>query len=220
MEYIGSSSNFVKCLSGFTLLDPESPMPVPPTWIPRLAEILGAVQKLPSRDLDRDQIMRLFGVKRRAALLLMKELEPKTVRGSWRIDRLRLAAWLEDQMRDASRELDRRERLTRALIAADLFLPRPKGAFLSVAATQEMRSQAVQGLPPGVSLAFGRPSRLEVEFQTLEELAEKLIQAGLALDRNFDHYASLLETGANSSAQTEKDLERLDAEYFKNWRPS
>jgi hypothetical protein len=195
-------------------------MPVPPTWIPRLHEILATVQSLPSSNLDREQIMRLFGVKRRAALLLMKELEPKMVRGSWRIERLRLAAWLEDQMRDASRELDRRERLTRALITADLSLPRPKGAFLSVAATQEMRSQAVQGLPPGVSLAFGRPSRLEVEFETLEELAEKLIQAGLALDRNFDHYASLLETDANSSAQTEKDLERLDAEYFKNWRPS
>jgi hypothetical protein len=83
-----------------------------------------------------------------------------------------------------------------------------------------MRSQAVQGLPPGVSLAFGSPSRLEVEFRTLEDLAEKLIQAGLALDRNFDHYASLLETGASSSAQTGEELERLDAEYFKNWRPS
>ena len=195
-------------------------MPVPPTWIPRLAEILGAVQKLPSRDLDREQIMRLFGVKRRAALLLMKQLEPKMVRGSWRIDRLRLAAWLDDQMRDAGRELDRRERLTRALITADLSLPRPKGAFLSVTATQEMRSQAVQGLPSGVAIDFGSPSRLEVEFQTLEELAEKLIQAGLALDRNFDHYASLLESDAHSSAQTEAELERLDAEYFKNWRPS
>jgi hypothetical protein len=195
-------------------------MPVPPSWIPRLAEILAAVESLPSRDLDRDQIMRLFGVKRRAALLLMKQLEPKLVRGSWRIDRLRLEAWLEDQMRDAGRELDRRERLTRALITADLSLPRPKGAFLSVAATQEMRSKAVRGLPPGVSFAFGSPSRLEVEFRTLEELAEKLIQAGLALDRNFDHYASLLETGADSSAQTEEELERLDAEYFKNWRPS
>ena len=62
-------------------------MPVPPTWIPRLAEILAAVESLPSRDLDREQIMRLFGVKRRAALLLMKQLEPKMVRGSWRIDR-------------------------------------------------------------------------------------------------------------------------------------
>ena len=195
-------------------------MPVPPTWIPRLAEILAAVESLPSRELDREQIMRLFRIKRRAALLLMKQLEPKMVRGSWRIDRLRLAAWLEDQMRDAGRELDRRERLTRALITADLSLPRPKGAFLSVAATQEMRSKAVQGFPPGVSLTTGSPSRLEVEFQTLEELAEKLIQAGLALDRNFDHYASLLETGAHSSAQTEEELERLDAEYFKNWRPS
>ena len=63
-------------------------MPVPPTWIPRLAEILAAVESLPSRDLDREQIMRLFGIKRRAALLLMKQLEPKMVRGSWRIDRL------------------------------------------------------------------------------------------------------------------------------------
>jgi hypothetical protein len=76
-----------------------------------------------------------------------------------------------------------------------------------------MRSQAVQGLPSGVSLAFGSPSRLEVEFQTLEELAERLIQAGLALDRNFDHYASLLETGANSSAQTEEDLEQTSERH-------
>ena len=195
-------------------------MPVPPTWIPRLPEILSAVQNLPSSDLDREHIVRLFGVKRRAALLLMKQLEPNMVRGSWRIERDRLAAWLEEQIRDTDRELDRRERLTRALVTADSSLPRPPGAFLSVAATQEMRSKAVQGLPAGVSLAIGSPSRLEVEFQTLEELAEKLIQAGLALDRNFDHYASLLETGPNSSAQTEEELERLDAEYFKNWRPS
>ena len=131
-------------------------MPVPPTWIPRLAEILAAVQSLPSRDLDREQIMRLFGIKRRAALLLMKQLEPKMVRGSWRIDRSRLAAWLEEQMHDSDRELERQKRLTRALITADISLPRPPGAFLSVAATQEMRSQAVQGLPPGVSLAFGQ----------------------------------------------------------------
>ena len=195
-------------------------MPVPPTWIPRLPEIRLELDQLPATDLDREQIMRLFGIKRRAALLLMKRLEPRMVRGSWRIDRSRLAAWLEDQMHDADRERERRERMTRALITADLSLPRPRGAFLSVAATQEMRSQAVQGLPPGVSIAFGSPSRLEVEFQTLEELAEKLIQAGLALDRNFDHYASLLETGANSSAQTEEELERLDAEFVKNWRPS
>jgi hypothetical protein len=173
-------------------------MPVPPTWIPRLAEILAAAQKLPARDLAREQIMRLFGVKRRAALLLMKQLEPKMLRGSWRIDRSRLAAWLEKQMHDSDRELERQKRLTRALITADISLPRPPGAFLSVAATQEMRTKAVQGLPPGVSLAIGRPSRLEVEFQTLGELAEKLIQAGLALDRNFDHYASLLETSADS----------------------
>jgi len=38
-----------------------------------------------------------------------------------------------------------------------------------------MRSKAVQGLPSGVSLAIGSPSRLEVEFETLEELAQKLM---------------------------------------------
>jgi hypothetical protein len=123
-------------------------------------------------------------------------------------------------MRDSDRELERRERMTRALITADISLPRPPGAFLSVAATQEMRSRAVEGFPPGISLAIGSPSRLEVEFHTLAELAEKLIQAGLALDRNFDHYVSLLETTADSPAQTEEELERLDAEYFKNWRSS
>ena len=195
-------------------------MPVPPTWMPRLPEILDATRKL-DKDLDRAQIMRLFGLKRRAALLLMKQLEPRKVRGGWRIDRSRLIAWLEDQGRDAERERARRDRLTRALVAADLSLPRRPGAFLSVSATQEMRRQAVQGLPPGVLLTVGSPSRLEVEFETLAELAEKLLQAGLELDRNFDHYASLLEAGADASAPTEEELERQDAEYFRNWgRPS
>jgi hypothetical protein len=39
----------------------------------------------------------------------MERLEPKMVRGSWRKDRTGLAAWLEDQMRDAGRELERRD---------------------------------------------------------------------------------------------------------------
>jgi hypothetical protein len=123
-------------------------------------------------------------------------------------------------MRDSDRELERRERMTRALITADISLPRPPNAFLSVSATQEMRNQAVQGLPRGVTLAFGNPSRLEVEFQTLAELAEKLLQTGLALDRNFDHYASRLETTTDSSAPSQEELERLDVAYFKNWRSS
>jgi hypothetical protein len=144
-------------------------MPVPPSWIPRLAEILAAVQSLPSRDLDREQIMRLFRVKRRAALLLMKQLEPKMVRGSWRIDRSRLAAWHEEQMHDSDRELERQKRLTRALITADISLPRPPGAFLSVTASQEMRSQAVQGLPPGVSLAFGVLRAWKSSFRRLKK---------------------------------------------------
>jgi hypothetical protein len=58
-----------------------------------------------------------------------------------------------------------------------------------------VRRQAVQGLPSGVPLTVSRASRLEVEFETLADLAEKLLHTGLALDRNFDHYAALLETG-------------------------
>jgi hypothetical protein len=149
--------------------------------------------------------------------LLMKQLEPRMVRGSWRIERSRLASWLAGQMRDSQRELDRRDRMTRALITADDSLSRARGAFLSVTATQDMRSRAAEGLPPGVLLTIGQPSKLEVEFHTLEELAEKLIQAGLALDRNFDHYADLLEFTTEPVVEREKELERMDAEYLKSW---
>jgi hypothetical protein len=194
-------------------------MPIPPTWIQRLPQILAAVRHLSLKELDREQIVSLFRIKRRAALLLMKQLEPKMVRGSWRIERSRLKDWLEEQMRDSQRELDRRDRMTRALIAADMALPRPPGAFLSLSVTQEMRNRAAQGLPQGVSLEVGRPSKLEVQFQTLEELAEKLLQVGLALDCNFDHYTSLLDLNGESGPQSEDNLERMDAEYFKTWRP-
>ena len=96
------TSDCAKLLSGLDLPHPGDPICLShPPAIPRLAEILAATQKLPSTDLDREQIMRLFKVKRRAALLLMKQLEPKMLRGSWRIDRSRLAAWLEEQMHDS-----------------------------------------------------------------------------------------------------------------------
>ena len=36
------------------------------------------------------------------------------------------------------------------------------------------------------------PRGSRCSFETLEELAEKLLQVGLVLDRNFDHYTSLL----------------------------
>ena len=63
------------------------------------------------------------------------------VRGSWRIERPRLKAWLDERVRDSQRELDRRDRMTRALIAADISLPRLPGAFLSVSAAQEIRKK-------------------------------------------------------------------------------
>jgi hypothetical protein len=187
-------------------------MPVPPRWLPRLPQILDEARVL-THDLDRDQVMQLFGLSRREALRLMKRLNPRMELGRWWIDRRRVVQWLEQRQQDAERENRRRERLTRGLMAADLALPRPAGAFLSVAATEEMR-QASQGLPEGVRLL---PGKLEVEFSTLEELAKRLLETGFALDRNFEHYAAATEPDSEELRQ--RELERQDAEYFKNWKP-
>ena len=62
---------------------------------------------------------------------------------------------------------------------------------------------------PGVLLTLGE---LRVQFSSLAQLAELLLQTALALDRNFDHYADAV--GPDPEEQRQRELERQDADYL------
>jgi hypothetical protein len=192
-------------------------MPFPKLWLPRLSEILADVQRFPSSDIDREAIMRLFGLKRRAALLLMKELNPRTERGSWYIDKKELLRWLKSREPEAEREVDRRARWGELMLRADLEMPRKSSPLLTVQLTAE-QVRAVQDFPAGVSLVAGKPSSLTIEFQTVTELAEKVLRLGVAINQNLDRYVSLIEPDAARETEEGNELRR-ERDYILNWMP-
>ncbi len=85
-------------------------MPFPKTWLFRLDEILAEVRRLESSCLEREDFMSIFRVKRRAALLLMKALDPQSIQGRWLVPKGEVIRWLESSRPVAEREISRRAR--------------------------------------------------------------------------------------------------------------
>jgi hypothetical protein len=195
-------------------------MPFPRSWLPRIVEIETAVKGWPTEQFDRDAIAQAFTLKRRAALSLMKEIGPTRLRtGRWILSREKLLLFLEGQAKEAEIELARKERFTESLLKADASLPRRSSILLAPRTlSPEQKQVYAAGLPESVTLEHGSPNRLIVEFATLEELAERLLATGLALNNRFSVYQELLEP-QTSKAAAEDQAERDDAEYFRNWRP-
>ncbi|AXC16448.1 hypothetical protein ACPOL_7258 (plasmid) [Acidisarcina polymorpha] len=69
-----------------------------------------------------------------------------------------------------------------------------------------------------MTLELGSPNRLVVEFATIEELAERLLATGIALNNRFSLYQDLFAP-QSQAAHDEDQAEREDAEYLRNWRP-
>ena len=195
-------------------------MPFPRTWLPRISEILTIVDGWPAQEFDRDAVTQIFALKRRAALSLMKEVGPLMLRsGRWVIPRERLLGFLHSQTNEAEIELGRKERFAASLRAADAsLLRRPSLLLAPRKLSAGQRESYTSGLPESVTLEPGSPNRLVVEFSTMEELAERLLATGLAMNNRFSIYQDLLEP--RSKQVDAEDLEeRSEAEYFKNWRP-
>jgi hypothetical protein len=195
-------------------------MPFPRSWLPRIAAIVAAVKGWPADQLDRDAVAQIFTLKRRAAISLMEEIGPVRLRtGRWVLSREKLLLFLEGQAREAEIELARKERFTQSLLAADAsLLRRPSILLAPRKLSTEQREAYAAGLPESVTLEPGSPNRLVVEFATIEELAERLLATGLALNNRLSVYQNLLEPRPQD-ADDEDQAEREAAEYFRNWRP-
>ncbi|WP_114211297.1 hypothetical protein [Acidisarcina polymorpha] len=195
-------------------------MPFPRSWLPRIRSIVAAVEDWPAEHLDREAIAQVFALKRRAALSLMKEIGPIRLRtGRWILPREKLIAFLQAQAKEAEVELARKERFTQSLLAADAsLLRRPSILLAPRTLSSEQREAYAVGLPESVTLELGSPNRLVVEFATIEELAERLLATGIALNNRFSVYQDLFAP-QSQAAHDEDQAEREDAEYLENWRP-
>jgi hypothetical protein len=193
-------------------------MPFPRSWLPRIASIVAVVEGWPADQFDREAVAQIFTLKRRAALSLMEEIGPVRRRtGRWVVSREKLLLFLQDQAKEAEIELGRKQRFTQSLLAADAsLLRRPSILLAPRTLSTDQREAYAAGLPESVTLEPGSPNRLVVEFATVEELAERLLATGLALNNRLSVYQDLLEPQPPETL--EDQAEREAAEYFRNWR--
>jgi hypothetical protein len=190
------------------------PVPRVHSWRRRIRDIIVALDSTDTVQLGRAEMETLFGLQRRAALRLMKAVEPSIEGNEWRIERNHLLTWLRDVAAAAVEEDARSMKLRQAMrdaasqklyVKAELHrLGKPEPACWEVA--PEAFSAEVNALPQEIALGTGS---VTVTFPPHSpELGAKLLHQ-LSLAMLSDWQGFCLRTGYDDTQRTEERIERL-----------
>jgi hypothetical protein len=184
-------------------------VPRPLSWLPRLHEIARSVASSVRSHYGRRDLERLFELQPRAAQKLLELLPTVPVGTSRLVEREVLAGFL-DRVREAEDvpALIGRVRQEKARVSRRKFR-----AFVH----RDFDPLAFTSLPESVGLSRGR---LEVDFRSVEELAESLLIVARILESNAGQFAQEfeperpeLETNqADEMQEFFAELERMEAE--------
>jgi hypothetical protein len=159
-------------------------MPAKAQWLLRVPEILEELAALDVPVVDRATCERLFRLRRRRTIDLMRCFGGYQAGRTFLVDRGRLAAQLE-QIRDGAdfkMEQRRKERLTERLEALRRL---QAGARVAIPVTPETLSQRLPDLPAGVGLT---PGALHIQFHSPEELLSKLFALAQAIANDYEAF--------------------------------
>jgi hypothetical protein len=188
-------------------------MPFPRIWLSNYSAICSDAHAFSGAEFDRDAVMRLFGLKRRAALLLMEEIGPQKMRGRWVLPKAALLGWLTMQAEAANREIERKARWSRSILQADLVRPRRRLPLLTARLSPE-EILAVEQFPAGVTFIPGPPHQLLIEFWDVDDLNQKSLASCVVVNKAPERFAAF---GDSQAEQNERDAEAADAAYFHDW---
>jgi len=156
-------------------------MPAKAQWLLRVPEILTELSLLDVPVVDRAVCERLFRLRRRRAIDLIRCFGGYQAGRTFLLDRPKLIAQLE-QIRDSSDfklEWRRKERLAERL---DAIRRLQAGARVAISVAPETLSQRLPDLPEGVGLS---PGALHIRFQSPEELLSKLFALAQAIANDY-----------------------------------
>ena len=159
-------------------------MPAKAQWLLRVPEILQELAALDAPVVDRAVCERLFRLRRRRAIDLMRCFGGYQTGRTFLIDRPKLIAQLE-QLRDSpifKMEWQRKERLSERLEAIRRL---QTGARVAIPVAEEVLSQRLPDLPAGVGLS---PGALHIQFQSSEELLSKLFALAQAIANDYEAF--------------------------------
>jgi hypothetical protein len=159
-------------------------MPAKAQWLLRVPEILEELRALDVPVVDRAVCERLFRLRRRRAIDLLRCFGGYQAGRTFLIDRPKLVAQLE-QIRDSAdfkMEWRRKERLADRLEAMRRL---QAGARVAIPVEAEAMSQRWPDLPEGVGLS---PGVLHIQFQSSEELLSKLFALAQAIANDYEGF--------------------------------
>ena len=156
-------------------------MPRKPEWYQQLPNALAMIRTLPAPVVDRAGLEILLQVSRRAAIRLMHRFGGYQAGRTFLIAREDLARQLE-AIRDGDNyqwESRRRERLDHAL---------QKRIVIQV--TPGVRDRKLLNLPSGVQL---ERRRLEIRFESMEELLRRLFEFSQAISNDYESFCTWID---------------------------
>jgi hypothetical protein len=159
-------------------------VPAKAQWLLRVPEILEELTALDVPVVDRAVCERLFRVRRRRAIDLIRWFGGYQAGRTFLVDRPRLIAQLE-QIRDSpdyKMEWQRKERLAERL---DAMRRLQAGARVAVPVEIEVLSTRMPDLPAGVGLSAGG---LHIQFDSPEELLSKLFALAQAIANDYSAF--------------------------------
>ena len=169
-------------------------MPRPISWLPRLHEIRRSVGKSVRSHYSRTDLESLFGLQPRAAQKLLEMLPTITIGTSRLVERDALSEFLErvHGSEDASTAVQQQ----RAEVAR---APRKK---LRALVRTDSVATTLNNIPANLVL---EPGRVEVRFETLEELAQTLFSLAQVLDGQEEEFAERFEPRMEQPPSPERD---------------
>ena len=159
-------------------------MPAKAQWLFRVPEILAELSALDVPVVDRAVCERLFRLRRRRAIDLIRCIGGYQAGRTFLVDRPKLVAQLE-QIRDGSdfqMEWRRKQRLAEQL---DAMRRMQTGARVVIALEPGVLLQRLPELPAGVGLS---PGELHIRFQSPEELLSKLFALVQAIANDYEAF--------------------------------
>ncbi|MGD0359285.1 MAG: hypothetical protein ABSC93_00355 [Bryobacteraceae bacterium] len=181
-------------------------MPAKAQWLLHVPEILAELSALDVPVVDRAVCERLFRLRRRRAIDLIRGFGGYQAGRTFLVDRPKLVAQLE-QIRDSpdfKMEWHRKERLAERLEAMRRL---QAGTRVAIAVEPATLYQRLPDLPAGVGLS---PGALHIQFGSSEELLSKLFALAQAIANDYEAFEKRVGRPATSAAELQARPSKAD----------
>lgn len=155
-------------------------MPRKPEWLQNVTSAIQQLHDFPAPVVDRATLEKLLHVRRREAIRLMHRFSGYQAGRTFLVDRLDLVKQLEAIERGETYQVEfrRRQRLETSL--------RPRK---TIPVSPDVWERKLAELPSGVRFA---PGVLEIEFQSAEQLLERLFEFARAIHNDQEQFEAII----------------------------